>query len=225
MEAPTYERETIPDERYRDALVTVLLTQSAPAWNVDQRAAYGEHTMDGPSLDHWVRTTNVWAELERRVWEYDHLATSAGIDEPVTAAHAVWAELAPRIEDAEQDWLGLVFSMCYLDGVGHLMMDGCRHSTYGPLMRTARLAANGKWGVVASGLVGLDEIVRLGQVPKDELDARRSTWRAITSDILDVVRSRDATVDVTLGIATCIDVTAALETVDERVRARLEGSR
>ena len=54
-----YERDTTPSEKYRAALTALLTTQSVPVWNVGQRDAFGEHVMDGPSLDHWVRTANV----------------------------------------------------------------------------------------------------------------------------------------------------------------------
>jgi hypothetical protein len=220
--AGTFERETIPDDGYRHALTAILVSQALPAWNIDQRDAYAEHTMDGPSLDHWVRTTNVWAELERRVWEFDHLAESAGLQDSHAVVASSWRTIATLVEAAEQDWLGLVFSMCYLDGVGHALVRACNASTYGPLLRTARLATNGKWGVVASGLVGLGEVVRLDQASTAELAERRATWRALAAEILDVAVAAQSVLDDRFGIAEPVDRDEVLATIDARVGAILE---
>jgi hypothetical protein len=223
--AGALERETIPDDGYRSALMAVLVSQALPLWNVDQRDAYAEHTMDGPSLDHWVRTTNVWAELERRVWEFDHLAESAGLHDSHAEVATCWRATADRVEAAEQDWLGLVFSMCYLDGVGHALVQACHASTYGPLLRTARLATNGKWGVVASGLVGLGEVVRLDQAPPAELAERRATWRELAAQMLTVAVAAQSAIGDRHGITDLVDAEATLAAVDARVAAILEVGR
>jgi hypothetical protein len=220
--AGEFERDTIPHDAYRDALTSILVSQALPGWNVDQRDAYAEHTMDGPSLDHWVRTTNVWAELERRVWEFDHLAESAGLADSHADVARLWSGVAARVEAVEQDWLGLVFSMCYLDGVGHALVHACRASTYGPLLRTARLATNGKWGVVASGLVGLGEVVRLEQASPAELADQRATWKSLAAVMLDIAVTAQSALGDRYGIAAPVDAGDVLTTIDARVENALE---
>lgn len=218
-----YERDTTPSDAYRVALTALLGTQSVPVWNTGQRDSYAEHVMNGPSLDHWVRTANVWAELERNVWEFANIATAAGI--PVTDGQVdgPWGDLSGRIAEAQNSWLGLVFSLCYLDSIGHAMIRQCAQSNYGPLLRISRPGPNSKWGMVATGLLCLGEIVALEQLPRaDVLDAR-VRWHALSDDVLRVVVAQEASGGwVEHGIAGAIDAEQVLVAADARVADRLE---
>jgi hypothetical protein len=222
-----YERDTTPSEEYRAALTALLTTQSVPVWNVAQRDAFGEHVMNGPSLDHWVRTANVWAELERNVWEFGNIAAAAGI--PVTdgkidgQVDGPWSGLSGRVAEAQGSWLGLVFSLCYLDSIGHAMIRQCAESNYGPLLRASRPGPNAKWGMVATGLLCLGEIVSLDQLPRaDVLDAR-AQWHALAGDVMRVVIAQEASNRwVSEGIAAPIDAPQVLAAADARVAVRLE---
>lgn len=217
-----YERDTTPSEEYRVALTALLTTQSVPVWNVAQRDAFGEHVMSGPSLDHWVRTANVWAELERNVWEFGNVAAAAGI--PVTDGQVdgPWSGLSGRVAQAQGSWLGLVFSLCYLDSIGHAMIRQCAQSNYGPLLRASRPGPNAKWGMVATGLLCLGEVVALDQLPRaDVLDAR-GQWHALSADVLRIVIAQEASNRwVSEGIAAPIDAEQVLVAADERVAIRL----
>ena len=218
-----YERDTTPSEEYRDALTALLATQSVPVWNVGQRDMYGEHVMNGPSLDHWVRTANVWAELERNVWEFANLAAAAGVPVTDDEVGGPWTGLSRRVAESQNSWLGLVFSLCYLDSIGHAMIRQCAESNYGPLLRAARVGPNGKWGMVATGLLCLGDLVAHDELPRaDVLDAR-AHWRALSDDVLRVVTSQETSNRwVSEGIAAPIDATQVLAAADARVAIRLE---
>ncbi|MEO5837625.1 MAG: hypothetical protein ABIQ73_03630 [Acidimicrobiales bacterium] len=218
-----YERDSTPSEAYRAALTALLTTQSVPVWNVGQREMYGEHVMDGPSLDQWVRTANVWAELERNVWEFGNIAAAAGISVTDDHVDGPWTNLLGRITEAENSWLGLVFSLCYLDSIGHAMIRQCAQSNYGPLIRASRLGPNAKWGMVATGLLSLGDVVALDQLPRaDVLDAR-AQWHALCAEVLQIVVAQETSNRwVSEGIAAPIDADQVLAAADARVATRLE---
>jgi hypothetical protein len=218
-----YERDTTPSGEYRAALTTLLTTQSVPVWNVGQRDSYCEHVMNGPSLDHWVRTANVWAELERNVWDFGNIAAAAGI--PVTDGQVdgPWTGLSRRIAESQSSWLGLVFSLCYLDSIGHAMIRQCAESNYGPLLRASRLGPNGKWGMVATGLLCVSEIVEHDQLSRADVLDTRAQWIALSDEVLRVVSSQEASGRwVDHGIAAPIDAEQVLAAADARVASRLE---
>ena len=218
-----YERETTPSEAYRAALTALLTTQSVPVWNLGQRDSYGEHVMDGPSLDQWVRTANVWAELERNVWEFTNLAAAAGISVTDDHVDGPWNDLLGRIAERQSSWLGLVFSLCYLDSIGHAMIRLCARSNYGPLRRASRPGPNAKWGMVATGLLCLDEVVALEQLPRATVRAARAQWHALSGDVLQIVVAQEARHQwVSEGIAGPIDAEQVLAVADARVAGRLE---
>jgi len=220
--AGAYERATTPSKEYRTALTALLTTQSVPVWNVGQRDMYGEHVMDGPSLDHWVRTANVWAELERNVWEFTNLAAAAGIAVTDDRADGPWSDLSGRIAELERSWLGLVFSLCYLDSIGHAMIRQCAQSNYGPLLRASRPGPNAKWGMVTTGLLSLGEVVALDQLPRAEVYAARAKWQALSADVMQVVVAQEASHRwVSEGIAAPIDAEQVLAVADARVATRL----
>jgi hypothetical protein len=218
-----YERGTTPSEEYRAALAALLTTQSVPVWSVGQRDSFCEHVMNGPSLEHWVRTANVWAELERNVWEFGNLAAAAGI--PVTDGQVdgPWTDLSGRIAESQSSWLGLVFSLCYLDSIGHALIRQCATSNYGPLLRASRRIPNSKWGMVVTGLLSVSEVVENDQLPRaDVLDAR-AQWQALSADVMRVVVSQEASGRwADNGIAAPIDAEQVMVSADERVAIRLE---
>ncbi|MEO8696112.1 MAG: hypothetical protein ABI658_21520 [Acidimicrobiales bacterium] len=221
--AGAYERETTPSDAYRTALTALLTTQSVPVWNVGQRDMYGEHVMDGPSLDQWVRTANVWAELERNVWQFTNLATAARIDMTDGHVDGPWSDLSGRIADLQSSWLGLVFSMCYLDSIGHAMIRLCAQSNYGPLFRASRPGPNAKWGMVTTGLLSLGEVVALEQLPRAEVRDAQSQSQALSADMLRIVVAQEASHRwVSEGIAAPIDAEAVLAAAEARVASRLE---
>jgi hypothetical protein len=217
-----YERDTIPSEEYRAALTALLMTQSVPVWNVGQRDSFCEHVMDGPSLEHWVRTANVWAELERNVWEFANLASATGI--AVTdRVDGPWTDLSGRIAESQSSWLGLVFSLCYLDSIGHALIRQCAKSSYGPLLRSSRRIPNSKWGMVVTGLLCLGEIVERDQLSRDDVLDARAKWHTLSHDVLRVVVAQEARGRwADNGIAAPIDAEQVLAAADARVTSRLE---
>ena len=218
-----YERDSTPSEEYRAALTALLTTQSVPVWNVGQRDSYCEHVMNGPSLDHWVRTANVWAELERNVWDFANMAAAAGIPVTDDRVDDPWTDLSGRISGSQSSWLGLVFSLCYLDSIGQRMIRQCAQSNYGPLLRTARPGPNSKWGMVATGLLCLGEIVALDQLPRSDVLDARVQWRSLSDDVLRVVIEQEASGRwVGEGIAAPIEAEQVLAAADARVATRLE---
>ena len=217
-----YERDTTPSEEYRGALTALLMMQSVPVWNVGQRDSFCEHVMDGPSLEHWVRTANVWAELERNVWEFANLASARGI--PVTdRVDGPWTDLSGRIAELQSSWLGLVFSLCYLDSIGHALIRQCSKSSYGPLHRASRRLPSSKWGMVVTGLLSLSEIVERDQLPRDDVLDARAQWRTLAHDVLRVVDSQEASGRwADNAIAAPIDADQVLAAAEARVASRLE---
>ena len=218
-----YERDTTPSEEYRAALAALLATQSVPVWNAGQRDSFGEHVMNGPSLDHWVRTANAWAELERTVWDFGNIASAAGL--VVTDGRVVgpWTDLSGRIAESQSSWLGLVFSMCYLDSIGHAMIQQCATSSYGPLLRASRRISNSKWGMVVTGLLSVSEIVEQNQLPRADVLDTRAQWHALADDVLGVVVAQETTGHWTdEGISATIDAEQVLTAAEARVASRLE---
>jgi hypothetical protein len=217
-----YERDSTPSEAYRAELTALLTTQSLPVWNVGQRDSFGEHVMDGPSLDQWVRTANVWAELERNVWEFGNIAAAAGLSVAHDHLDGPWTDLYERIVDLQSSWLGLVFSLCYLDSIGHAMIRLCAQSNYGPLLRASRPGPNAKWGMVTTGLLSLGEVVALDQLPRAEVHAARAKWQALSAEVLRIVVAQEARHRwVSEGIAAPIDAEQVLAAADARVSTRL----
>jgi hypothetical protein len=165
----------------------------------------------------------VWAEIERNVWDFGNIAAAAGLSVTDGQIDGPWTELSDRIAELQDSWLGLVFSLCYLDSIGHAMIRQCAQSTYGPLLRSSRLGPNGKWGMVATGLLSLAEVVALDQAPRaDVLDAR-AQWHALSADVLSIVIAQEASNRwVSEGIAGPLEAEQVLATADARVAIRLE---
>ena len=179
--APSFEACAIPDAGYREQLISLLSVQAAPMWSVGRQAAYEEHVMDGPSLDHWVRTADAWAQVERGCWELDRLLGRLGA--------GTWPDLAPAatgassVAEALEGWIDLLFAQLAVDRLGAAMAQACADSSYSPLRRTARLVALTKRGLWASGEVGLREVVARGQLPVAELAPRAGVWLELTSSL------------------------------------------
>lgn len=172
--AVTYEPFTLPDEGYKASLLGLLAVQAAPMWSVGQQAAYQEHVMAGPTLEHWVRISGVWAEVERNIWELNgllgHLEVAAWEDLPGAG------QMAGTVAEALESWVDLLLVELVVDDLGAAMARASQTSSYAPLARTARLLAFGKSGSQASGVVGLREALTEGQAPRSQVEERSAVW-------------------------------------------------
>src|SRR5262245_42170130 len=127
--AETYERDSLPDDGYRRALVALLGAHALPVWGYGQRAVYERYAMEGPSLDHWVRTTGLWAEEERDLWEWETMVaavTDEAFDAVVTDAVG---ELAAETVAAVDGWLDMVLLPACVDGLGEELVRTFTSST------------------------------------------------------------------------------------------------
>ncbi|HEX3947383.1 MAG TPA: hypothetical protein VHW47_06735 [Acidimicrobiales bacterium] len=172
-----YEPFTLPDDGYRESLLGLLSAQAAPMWSVGQQAAYQAHVMAGASLEHWVRTSGVWSEVERNIWELNGLLAHLDVEswEALDGARTA----SQPVEQALEGWVDLLLVELVVDNLGAAMARACERSSYAPLARTARLLAYGKTGSYASGVVGLREILANDQVPRDQLAERAAVWQAL----------------------------------------------
>jgi|GEM_PF-7044939 len=221
--ALAFEPFTLPDDGYREHLLALLALQAAPVWSVGQQVAYQEHVMAGPTLEHWVRVSGAWAEVERNIWELNGLLDHLGVDswEGLPGAAADGAAVAA----AAGSWIDLLLAEQVADGLGAAMARACVDSSYAPLARTARLLAYGKAGSQASGVVGLREILVEGQAPRSEVEDRAAVW-------LDLVGTWAARYDDAQsadgfgrGLALRFDATAELAAIKTELDGLLEAAR
>jgi hypothetical protein len=213
----TYERASIPDEDYRSALLALLAAQAAPVWGVGQQEPYEAFVMDGASLEHWVRMSGVWAEVERNVWQLQTLLERLG-GGPIPSS--------PLMEDAIESWVDLLFTEVIVDNLGRAMVQACQHSSYAPLARIARLLAFSKMGAFASGVVGLREAASRRQVPATVLRDRAGRWLDIGSALAQQIDEAQRQAGwVTLDIAATVDTDAAISEAEANIDQLLEAGR
>lgn len=219
----SYERDSMPSAEYRAALVTMLGMQALPVWGWGQRDAYARFTMEGPSLDHWVRTTNLWAEEERDLWEWEQMVASLTDDAFDDVVAAAVGDLATRTIRAIEQWVDTVFLAICVDGLGEELMRTVAASTYGPLERHARRMVMYKRGQCADGCDSLAELVVGLQLDRALLLDRADLWLDVARDY--AVAARGLEVDagwVQLGLADALDAEGALARVEMRLRTHLE---
>jgi len=218
-----YERDSVPDDEYRAAVLALLGFHAVPVWGWGQRAAYEKFAMEGPSLDHWVRTTGLWAEAERDLWEWEQMVAAITVESfDDVVEHAV-GRLARDTVTALEQWLDMVFLPICIDGLGEELVRTMAASTYGPLVRHARRMVMYKRGQCADGCSSLDEIVANTQFDTALLRDRAEFWLGVAGEY-----ARQATVLeaasgwVERAIADPLDVDGALERVGARLHAHLE---
>lgn len=219
----TFERDSLPGDDYRHALVALLGAHALPVWGYGQRAVYEQYAMEGPSLDHWVRTTGLWAEEERDLWEWETMVaavTDESFDAVVTGAVG---ELAAETIGAIDGWLDMVLLAACVDGLGEELVRTLTASTYGPLERHARRLVRDKRGQCAEGCSALHEIVRERQFAHATLDAATDKWLGIARRHATRIAELEPVRGwVGFGIADALDVDGALGRVESRVRRHLE---
>lgn len=218
-----YERGSLPSDEYRGALLAVLGLHALPVWGWGQRDAYARFAMEGPSLNHWVRTTNLWAEEERDLWEWEQMVsplTDAGFDDVVTAAVG---DLAARTVGAIEQWTDMVLLAVCVDGFGEELMRTVSASSYGPLERHARRMVMYKRGQCADGCDSLRELVVDAQCDRAVLVDRAALWLDVARDFAAVGRALEQEIGwVQLGVAETLDVEGSLARVGARMQAHLE---
>src|SRR4051794_6802386 len=214
----TYERGTIPSEEYRTALGSLLGAHAVAVWCWGERDLYASKVMDGPGLDTWVLTGGLWAEAERRAWDWEQLV-SAGIGAlDGSLVETAVGELATNTMAAVDSWVDLVSLAACVDGVGEEMARTLRNSSYGPLRRHARVMTMYKRGQSADGYVAVRMARREGGLPACDVDAALERWLDVARQHVDAVAaSEERAAWVEYGIAAPLDTSAAIGRVQERL--------
>src|SRR5438552_620428 len=219
------ERDSVPSAPHRAALLSLLGAHAVPVWGWGERGAYAELVMDGPSLDHWVRTAGLWAEAERRSWEWEQMVAALTDESADTIVRRAVGELADRAAGAIEEWIDLVFLPVCLDGLGEELLRTVASSTYGPLERHARRLVRSKRGQCAEGCSSLDEIVASAQLDRARLDDRTERWLELARDFAERTAALEhQTAWIDLGIAQALDPDAAMARVEARLRRHQGGS-
>lgn len=222
--APDFERSSVPDSATRASLLGLLGAHAIPVWGWGQRAAYERMVMAGPGLDQWVRTAGLWAEMERMLWEWEQLVAGITPDEPDPLVTAVAGDLSVRTVDAGEQWIDLMLRAASLDALGEHLVRTTVSSSYAPLQRHARTMVAYKRGQAADGCDALRDVIRLQQLDADVVRGRVDVWRGLTRDHASRVAALHAEHDWDgHGLATELDVDAAIAAVDARLDRYLEG--
>jgi hypothetical protein len=229
-----YEYFSLPSEQYRSSLLSLLAAQAGPVWSIGQQEPYAAMVMDGAGLEHWVRMSGVWAEVERSVWELTCLLRHLGVESveelPRRAARAGQLsggrDQGALIADATESWVDLLLCELVIGKLATAMVLACRHSTYAPLTRSSRLLVFSKRGIFASGYLGVQEAASRNQVPRAMLRARAARWLdvgAALAEQLDDDQKTQAWVE--LGIAAAVDGGAALSEAGATINELLKVDR
>ena len=219
----SYERDSLPSDEYRGALLAVLGLHALPVWGWGQRDAYERFAMEGPSLDHWVRTTNLWAEAERDLWEWEQMVASLTRDTFDDVVEAAVGHLATRTVGTIEQWIDTVLLAVCVDGLGEELMRTVAASNYGPLERHARRMVMYKRGQCADGCDSLVELVTNAQCDRAVLVDRAALWLDVARDFAATGRALEQEVGwVQLGLADALDVDGALTRVGARLHRHLE---
>jgi len=219
----SYERDSLPSDEYRGALLALLGLHALPVWGWGQRDAYARFTMEGPSLDHWVRTTNLWAEEERDLWEWEQMVSSLTDESFDGVVVAAVGDLAARTIGAIEQWVDLVLLAVCVDGFGEELMRTVIASSYGPLERHARRMVMYKRGQCADGCDSLAELVASAQCDRVVLADRAERWLDLARDFAATSGALELEIGwVQRGLAGALDVDGALSRVEARLRSHLE---
>jgi hypothetical protein len=217
---------SLPGDEYRSALLALLAAQAVPVWGVGQQQSYEAFVMDGASLEHWVRMSGMWAEVERNVWQLDRLLARLGVDSVDDLTSSVPPKSRQLVEEATESWVDLLFTELVVDNLGTAMVRACAHSSYAPLMRIARLLVFSKVGAFTSGVVGIREVVSRRQVPTSVLRDRATRWLDIGSTLAEQIEQLQQTAGwVGLDIATHLDTGSALSDTEANINQLLEAVR
>jgi len=219
----SYERDSLPSDEYRGALLALLGLHALPVWGWGQRDAYGRFAMEGPSLDHWVRTTNLWAEEERDLWEWEQMVSSLTDESFDGVVASAVGDLAARTIGAIEQWVDVVLLAVCVDGFGEELMRTVAASSYAPLERHARRMVMYKRGQCADGCDSLSELVTSAQCDRVVLVDRAALWLDVARDFAATGRALEQEVGwVQLGLADALDVDGALARVGTRLHHHLE---
>jgi hypothetical protein len=222
-ERVSYERDSLPSDEYCSAVLAVLGFHALPVWGWGQRDAYASFAMEGPSLDHWVRTTNLWAEEERDLWEWEQMVASLTDDSFDEVVSAAVGDLAARTIGTIEQWVDLVLLAVCIDGIGEELMRTVAASNYGPVERHARRMVMYKRGQCADGCDSLSELVTSAQCDRAVLTDRAALWLDLARDFATSGCALEHEVGwVQLGLAEALDVDGALTRVGARLHRHLE---
>ena len=222
-ERVSYERDSLPSDEYRGAVLALLGLHSLPVWGWGQRDAYAQFAMEGPSLNHWVRTTNLWAEEERDLWEWEQMVASITDERFDDVVAAAVGDLGARTIGAIEQWVDTVLLAVCVDGFGEELMRTVAASNYGPLERHARRMVMYKRGQCADGCDSLSELVTSGQCDRAVLADRAARWLDVARDFAVTGRALEQEIGwVPLGLADALDVDGALARVAARLHRHLE---
>jgi hypothetical protein len=222
----TYEPVSLPDDAYRSALLALLAAQAVPVWGIGQQQAYEDFVMEGASLEHWVRMSGMWAEVERNVWQLNTLLGRLGIDAVEDLSSSLPVKSRQLVEEATENWVDLLFTEVVVDNLGTAMIRACEHSSYAPLTRIARLLIFSKVGAFASGVLGIREAVARGQVPAAVLRERASRWLEVGATLAEQIdQAQQEAGWVAFGLAGSVDTRAALSDAEANINELLEAVR
>src|SRR3954454_23771489 len=225
-ERESYERGSVPGDGYRRALCALLGLHALPVWGWGQRDVYERFAMEGPSLDHWVRTTNLWAEAERDLWEWEQMVAALTRDAFDHVVADAVGDLATRTIGSIEQWIDMVLLVVCVDGLGEELVRTVAASSYGPLERHARRMVLYKRGQCADGCDSLVELVTRAQCDRTLLVDRSERWLAIARDFAAAERALEQEAGwVELGIAHALDGDGAVKRVGDRLRRCLEEHR
>jgi hypothetical protein len=221
-EVLAYESTTRPHGAYDAALLQLLGAHAVPVWGWSEESAYAELAMAGPGLDHWVRTTNLWAEQERRAWEWAQLVGAVTDADPARVVTAAVGGLAADALAAVEAWIDIVFLAVCIDGLGEELVRTLTASTYAPLARHAKHLVMFKRGQCADGCNSLAEVVRESQIERAVVDERAAAWLDLARRFATRTTALESETGwVELGIAAALDTDGALTRVEHRLRAHL----
>jgi hypothetical protein len=222
----TYEHVSIPNDDYRSALLALLAAQAVPVWGVGQQQPYEAFVMDGASLEHWVRMSGTWAEVERNVWQLHTLLDRLGVNSVEDLTGAGPLPSCRLIEAAMETWVDLLFTEVIVDNLGTAMVRACDHSSYAPLARIVRLLRFSKVGAFTSGVIGVREAVSRRQVPAAILRERAAHWLAVGAALAREIDYAQRTAGwVALDIAVAVDISSAVSEAEANVAKLLEAVR
>ena len=224
-EEQVYERATIPDDRYRTAVAVVLGVHAQPVWCWGERDLYATKVMDGPGLATWVLTAGLWAEAERRAWDWEQLVAGVGPSGSESLVTGAGDVLCRRTVASVDGWVDLMLLAACVDGVGEELASTLRGSTYGPLRRHAGTLAMFKRAQSADGCVAVRTALRDHGLPPTAVDDALPQWLDLARRHVSAVADAEARAGwVDLGIATPLDAALALRRVEARLQSQLEGT-
>lgn len=221
--AEAFERTDVPNELI-PALRSILGAHAMPVWGWGQRPQYERLVMEGPSLDQWVRTAGLWAEMERMCWEWEQLVAGLALGDRDSLVSGVTGDLAERTVAAQQDWVDLMFRAVALGTVGEFAVRALSESSYAPLKRYARTMVAYKRGQTADGGDAIRETVSLRQLDGAGIEERATVWQALAVEHAELINSEETAYSWVNGaLAMPFDLLAARNEVEARLDKYLRG--